>query len=93
VEPINIWNENRRRKKEEEKMAGQEVGTPQRQLDNLDDEFSCRLRHCIVAKALAVPHTRPPRPVRFIVLKLSREEDGDEDFVNRPLDVDDANET
>lgn len=74
-------------------MARQEVGAPQRQLDDLDDELSRGLRHRICAKAAAVPLSGPPRPVRLVVLEFTRQEDGDEDLVESALDEDDSDQT
>lgn len=73
-------------------MAGEEVGGPKRQFDDLDDELAGGLRHSVGAEAAAVPLSGPPGAVRFIVLELAREEDGDEDLVDSTLDEDDADE-
>ena len=93
MEAVNIWYQDRRGEDEKKDMARQEVRAPQRQLDDLHDELARRLRHRGRAQAAAVPLARPPRPVRFIVLELTREEDGDEDLVDRALDEDDRDET
>ena len=73
-------------------MADQEIRTPQRQLDNLDNELSCGLRHGMVSETSSVPLASPPRQVGLIVLELSREEDSDEDLVNGTLNVDDGDQ-
>ena len=74
-------------------MSSEEVGAPQGQLDDLDNILARRLRHSVRAQPTAVPLAGPPRPVRLVVLELTREEDGDENLVNRPLDVDCCSDT
>ena len=62
-------------------------------LDELDDELSSRLAHDSVAESSVVPHSRPPRSVRLVVLELSREERRDQELVQRTLDRDRSENT
>ena len=93
VQTVDVGYEDGWREEEEEDVSDEEVRAPQRQLDDLHDELARRLRHRGRAQAAAVPLARPPRPVRLIVLELTREEDGDEDLVDRALYEDDRDET
>ena len=93
MEAVHKWYQDGWGKDEEKDVTCEEVGAPQRQLDDLDDVLARRLRHCVVAQAAAVPLAGPPRAVRLVVLELTGQEDGDEDLVNSALDVDDGDET
>lgn len=44
-------------------------------------------------EATAVPSTRPPGPVRFVVFEFTCEEDGYQNLVYGALDGNDSNET
>ena len=93
MEAVDVGDEDGRGEDEEEDVAHEEVRAPERQLDDLDDELARGLRHRVRAEAAAVPLARPPRAVRLVVLELAREEDGDEDLVDRALDEDDDDQT
>jgi hypothetical protein len=58
----------------QEEMSKEEVGRPERQLDNLDDEFTGRLGHDVSTEPTTVPFPSPPGAVGLIVLELSGEE-------------------
>ena len=73
-------------------MAEQNIGAPQRQFDDLHNKLASRLRHRVRAEAAAVPLARPPCPVGLVVLELTRQEDRDEDLVDRARDEDDDDE-
>ena len=92
MEAVHKWYQDGWGKDEEKDVTCEEVGAPQRQLDDLDDVFARRLRHGVVAQAAAVPLAGPPRAVRLVVLELAGQEDGDENLVHRALYVDDANQ-
>lgn len=47
----------------------------------------------MVPKAATIPFPSPPSAIGLVVLELTGEEDGDEDFVDCTLDGDDSNET
>ena len=74
-------------------MAGEEVSGPERQLDDLNDELASRLRYGIRAEATAVPLASPPCAVRLVMLEFARQEHGDQELVNRTLDMNDRDET
>ena len=92
MKSISIRDEDRRREHEQQEVSNEEVGAPQAKLDDLDNELTRRLRHDMRAQPTAVPLARPPRAVRLVVLELTREEDRDEDLVDRALDEDDRDE-
>ena len=92
METINVRDEDRRREEEQENMAHEEVGAPERQLDDLHDEFTRRLGHRVRTQSTAVPLASPPCAVRLVVLELTREEDGDEDLLDGTLDSNDGND-
>lgn len=71
-------------------MPEDEVGAPERQLDDLDHELSRGLRHEVRSQATAVPSTRPPSPIRLVVLEFAGQEDGNEDFMDGALDGNDG---
>lgn len=74
-------------------MSQQEVRTPKRHLDDLDNKFAGGLGNRGVSKTAAVPLTSPPSPVGFIVLELAGQEDRNKDLLNGPLDCDDRDDT
>ena len=78
---------------EQQKVAEQNIGAPQRQFDDLHNKLASRLRHCMRAKSTAIPTTRPPRAVRLVMLEFTRQEHGDQELVNRTLDMNDRDET
>ena len=80
-------------KQKEQEVACEEIGTPERQLDDFDDELASRLRHGVVAESSSVPLSCPPCPVGLVVLELAGEEDRDEDLVYCPLDEDGTDKT
>ena len=85
--------EERQRNEEEQEMADQEVGAPERQLDDLDHKLSCRLAERMRTETTSIPLACPPRPVRLIVLELARKEDRDEDLEDRTFNEDDGDHT
>ena len=93
VQAVEVRDEDGGSKHEQQDMAEDEIRAPKRQLDDLDDEFTRRLRHGVRAKATAIPATSPPSPVRLVVLELTTEEDGNEDLVDGALNGDDGDET
>ena len=93
MKTIDVGYDDWGRQDEQEDVADEEVGAPERQLDDLDDELPCRLRHGVRSKTTTVPLARPPRAIGLVVLKLTRQEDSDEDLVDGALDVDNGNET
>jgi hypothetical protein len=74
-------------------MGKQKVRAPQRHFDDLDDEFTSRLRHGSGSKASAVPFPCPPCAIRFVMFIFSGQENGDQDLLYRSLDGDDGNDT
>lgn len=71
---IPIGDETRRSEYEQEEVGDQEVRCPERQFNNLDNEFSGWLRHDMVAQPATIPLSGPPCSVRLIMLELTREE-------------------
>ena len=78
---IPIGDETRRSEYEQEEVGDQEVRCPERQFNNLDNEFSGWLRHDMVAQPATIPLSSPPRSVGLIMLELTREEYRYEDLV------------
>ena len=74
-------------------MGHHKVGALDGQLNDLDDEFTSRLRDNMAAKTATGPLPAPPRPVALIVLELSSEQNRDKDLVNCPLDGDNRNKS
>ena len=93
MQTINVRDEDRRGQEEEEDVAHEEVRAPQRQFNDLHDELTRGLGHGMRAEAAAVPLARPPRAVRLVMLEFTRQEHGNQELVNRTLDMNDRNET
>lgn len=93
VDLVRKRNNGRQRQEEEQKVSKQEITAPERELDNLDNVLASRLGHGVVTEPAAVPLTRPPRAVGLIVLELARDENRDQDLLNRALDRDDRDQT
>ena len=89
---IDVGYQQRWGKHEQQKVAEQNIGAPQRQFDDLHNKLASRLRHCMRAKSTAIPTTRPPRAVRLLVLELTGEEYRDEDLLDRTLNGDNGND-
>jgi len=77
----------------EKNVAQEEVRPPERHLNNLYNKFTSWLRHGRHAQPSPIPLPCPPRTVGFIVLVLACQEDGNQDFLNRPLDRNNGNDT
>jgi len=75
MQAVGVREQHRQGEHKEKEVADQEVGTPQRELDDLDDKLASRLRHDVVAEAAAVPLASPPSTVGLVVLELARQED------------------
>lgn len=93
MQPIEVRNQDRDRQDEHQEVPNEQVRAPQAQLDDLHHELSRRLRDGVVAQPTSVPATSPPCSVRLVVLELTSEEDGDEEFVDGTLDKDGGDET
>ena len=93
VQPVHERNEHRHGHHDEQKVREQEVGPPERHLHDLHHKRARGLRERGRAEAAAVPLARPPRAVCLLVLKLAREEHGDENLLDGTLDGDDGNDT
>lgn len=93
VHGICIWDQDRRCQDNKQKVAEQEIRAPERHFHDLDEELASRLRHSRIAESASVPLACPPCAIRLIMLELTSEEDGDEDFLDRALDGDDRNNT
>jgi len=74
-------------------MTQKDVATPETHLDDLDYEFTSRLRHGMVTKTTASPFASPPSQVCLVVLEFSRKEHGDENLVDGALNGDDGNQS
>ena len=57
---------------EQNKVAEDEVGSPQPKFDDLNYELTSRLRHSMVTEADTPPFPSPPSSVRLVMLKLTR---------------------
>jgi hypothetical protein len=88
VDSVKVGDEKGHGEDEEKDVAGDKVGGEETHLDELDDELSGRLAHDPAAESSVVPHSRPPRSVRLVVLELSREERRDQQLVQCTLDRD-----
>ena len=44
METVDVWDQQRRREHEQEEVADENVGAPERQLNDLHDELACGLR-------------------------------------------------
>lgn len=93
MEPISKRYQNGRRQNNQENMPEEEIRTPERHFDNLDNEFTGRLRHCRRSQASSVPFTRPPGAVRLVVLVLTSKEDCDQELLDGPLNRNDGDDT
>lgn len=78
---------------QEENVTSNKVGSVKTHLDRLDDEFTSGLRERVRAETTVEPNTSPPRSVGLVVLKLSGQEDGDEDLEDTPLNRHDRDDT
>ena len=78
---------------DQQDVSQQEVRTPKRHLDDLDNKFASGLGNRGVSKTAAVPLTSPPSPVGFIMLELAGQKDRDKDLLDGPLDRDDGDDT
>lgn len=76
MQTVNVRQQQRWREHEHQEVAKDEVRTPERQLDDLHNEFTGGLRQGVVTEATAIPLTGPPGAVRLVVLELTGEEDG-----------------
>lgn len=93
MQTVNVWHEDRWRQHKEKEVADQEIRTPQGEFNDLHYQFTCRLRHDVVAKAAPVPPACPPCSVGFVMFELARQEHGDQDLVDSTLNRDNRNET
>jgi hypothetical protein len=93
MDTVKVRDHHRQSQQEQQQMPEENVGTPEGQLDNLDDEFSGRLRHDVGAETASIPLAGPPCSVGFVVLEFSSQEHRDHDFVDGALDSDDRDET
>ena len=91
MDHVEVRNQDGDRQYEKQHVAHDKVRAPEGQLDDLDDEFSGRLRDNMAAKTTTGPPPAPPRPVALIVLELSSEQNRDKDLVNCSLDGDNRN--
>ena len=73
-------------------MTSDKVGRIQAHLDRLDDKLSRRLTERVAAQTAVEPYTRPPRPIRLVVLEFTRQEYGNKDLEDTALDGDDGDE-
>jgi len=78
---------------EQNKVAEDEVGSPQPKFDDLDDELTSRLRHSMGAEANAPPFPSPPSSVRLVMLKLTRQEEGYDDFMDCSLNENNSDQS
>ena len=85
MEPVEVWDENGRCEHEKKEVAKKEITAPERQFNNLHDEFSRGLRHHMGAQTATIPTTGPPSHVALVMLEFSRKEDRDENLVDGPL--------
>lgn len=90
---VNEWDESGRHQHDQQKMGEQEIRTPEGHLHNLDDIFTSRLGECGAAQASAVPFTRPPCTICFIMLVLTSKEYTDEDLLDGTLDGNDGDDS
>ena len=89
MELVNERDERWWRHNNHENMSKEEVGAPQRHLDNLDNVFTSRLRHGGVTKSTSVPLARPPSAIRLVVFELTGEEDGNQELLYGTLNGND----
>jgi len=80
MQSINVRNQHDRGHDKQQEVSKQEVSTPHGQLDNLDNEFTHRLRPSARAQVPAVPLASPPCSVSFIVFEFSRQSNSDEEL-------------
>ena len=89
---VNERNENGDRQDHQEDVTKQEIRAPQRHLDDFHDKLTSRLGHGRVTKATAVPFTRPPCTVCFVVLEFTRKEDCNKDLLDSALNGNDSDD-
>jgi hypothetical protein len=93
MQPIRVWYQNRWGQDYQQDMREKEVGAPEGHFDNLDDEFTRRLRHGGGSQASPVPFSSPPSTVSLIVLVFAGQESRDQDFLDGPLDCNNRDDT
>jgi hypothetical protein len=93
VQLVSKRYQDRGRQNYQKNVAQEEVRPPERHLDNLHDKFPSWLRHRRRAQPSPVPLSCPPRTIGFVVLVLTSQEDGNQEFLDSPLDGNDGNDT
>jgi len=93
MQRIHKRNQHRHRQNNQQNMCQQEVRRPKRHLHSLHYKLSRRLRHRRGSQPTSVPFTSPPGTVRFVMFEFTSEEDGDDGFLNGPLDRNDRDDT
>lgn len=73
-------------------MSEKEVGSPERHLDDFHNKFTSGLRHRRCTQPSSIPFPCPPCAVGFVVLVLSSQEYGNQDFLKSPLNCDDGDD-
>jgi len=74
MEAIEVRDDERDTQNKQYNVRNDEVRTPKREFDYLDDELASWLRHHVRSQASAIPSTRPPGTIGFIVFELARQE-------------------
>ena len=90
---VDVGNQDGRCQHEQQNVPYQEVRAPQRELNDLDKEFSSWLRHDVHAEVPSVPPSSPPSLVGLVVFELSGQKNRDQDLVDGTLDENHGNKT
>lgn len=93
MQGVHVRNQDRRSQNDKKNMSKQEIGAPQRHLNDLDDELASGLGHGRRSEATSVPFTCPPGTICFVVFEFTSQEYGNEDFLDGALNGDDGNDT
>lgn len=80
-------------KEEQQDVTDYKVCRIQSHFNSLNHKLSSRLRESVRSQTPVEPNTSPPRSVCLVMLELSRQEDGNENLEDTPLNSNDRNDT
>lgn len=93
MQRVGIRDQNWWSQDNEKDVSKQEIRSPQRHLDNLDDKLASGLGHGGIAKPTAIPFTCPPCTIGLIVFEFTSQKHSNENFLDGALDCDNGNDT
>ena len=90
---VNSRDQHRWGQDHQEDVTQDEIRTPHREFDNLDDKLTSRLHESRGTELDTMPFTRPPCPIRLVVLVLSGQEYSDQDLGDGALNGNDGDQS